>query len=112
MLDISWVAAQVAASQEGLSSMSVWVSKISVGKTKAMATNGKTNERTKTVINNNIIEQVNSFNYLGYTITVTNNIDLEMKMDLIKRAAKLEANWIKDKTQMKFSKAVTVLILA
>jgi hypothetical protein len=50
---------------------------------------GKTNVRTKTVINNNIIEQVNSFNNLGYTITVTKNRDLEIKMDLIKCEAEL-----------------------
>jgi hypothetical protein len=27
------------------------------------------------------IEQVTSFNYIGYTITVTNNRDLEIKMN-------------------------------
>jgi hypothetical protein len=37
--------------------------KISVNKTKAMGMKGKINARTKIVINNNIIEQVNSFNY-------------------------------------------------
>jgi hypothetical protein len=42
-----------------------------------MTVKGKMNMRTKTVINSNIIEQINSFNYLGYTITVTNNRDLE-----------------------------------
>jgi hypothetical protein len=37
---------------------------------KATAMKGKMNVRTKIVINNNIIEQVNSLNYLGYTFTV------------------------------------------
>jgi hypothetical protein len=36
-----------------------------------MAMKGELNVRTKIVINNNIIEQVNSFNYLRYTITAT-----------------------------------------
>jgi hypothetical protein len=39
------------------------------------------NVRTRTVINNNIIEHINSFNYLGYTITVTNNRHLEIKLN-------------------------------
>jgi hypothetical protein len=38
-----------------------------------MAVKGKMNVRTKIVINDHIIEPVNTFNYLGYTITVTNN---------------------------------------
>jgi hypothetical protein len=37
----------------------------------------KMSVRTKTVINNNIIEKVNSFNYIGYTITVINKKDLK-----------------------------------
>jgi hypothetical protein len=38
-----------------------------------MALKGKLNVRSKIVLNNYIIEQVNSFNYLGHTIAVTNN---------------------------------------
>jgi hypothetical protein len=46
---------------------------------------GKLNMRSKIVINNHIIEQVNSSNYLVYTtITVTNNRDLEIRMYCIK----------------------------
>jgi hypothetical protein len=48
-------------------------SKISVYKTKAMTMKGKMNVRTKVVINNHIIEHVNSFSCLRYAITVTNN---------------------------------------
>jgi hypothetical protein len=44
---------------------------ISVNETKAMAMKGKMNVGTKLVINNNIIEQVNSFTCLGYTIPVS-----------------------------------------
>jgi hypothetical protein len=40
---------------------------ISVIKTKAMAMKRKRNVGIKIAINNNIFEQVNSFNYLGYT---------------------------------------------
>jgi hypothetical protein len=36
--------------------------------------------RTKIMINNNIIKQVSTFNYLGYTIAVRNNRGLEIKM--------------------------------
>jgi hypothetical protein len=43
--------------------------KISVNEAKAMGMKGKMNVRTKTAINN-ITEQVNSFNYLEYTVTV------------------------------------------
>jgi hypothetical protein len=55
--------------------------KISVNKTKAMATKEKMNVRTKIVMSNNIIKKVNSFNYLEYTITASNNSDLEIKMN-------------------------------
>jgi hypothetical protein len=46
-----------------------------------MAMKGKMNVRTKIVINNHIIEQVNSFNYLGYTVKATNNRYLDIKMN-------------------------------
>jgi hypothetical protein len=43
---------------------------IAVNTTKAIAMKRKMNVRTKIVINNNIIQQENRFNYLGYIITV------------------------------------------
>jgi hypothetical protein len=55
--------------------------KTSVNPTKAMVMKRMMKMRTKTVINNNIIEHVNSFNYLEYTIRVSNNRDLEIKMN-------------------------------
>jgi hypothetical protein len=55
--------------------------KISVNKTKTMALKGKVNVKSKIVLNNHIIEQVNSFSYLGYTIAVTNNKDLEVTLN-------------------------------
>jgi hypothetical protein len=48
--------------------------KISVNKTKAMGMKEKMNKTTKIMMNNNIIEQVNSFNYLGYTITPSRRV--------------------------------------
>jgi hypothetical protein len=47
----------------------------------AMAMKGKMNVMTKILINNNIIAQENIFNDLGYAITVSNNRDLEMKVN-------------------------------
>jgi hypothetical protein len=55
--------------------------KISVNKVKAMAMKEKMNVRTDIVINNHIIEQANSSNHLGYSITVTNNRDLEININ-------------------------------
>jgi hypothetical protein len=46
-----------------------------------MPMTGKMNVRTKIMINNHITGQVSSFNYLGDTVTVTNNRDLETKMN-------------------------------
>jgi hypothetical protein len=62
--------------------------KISVNKKKTKAMKGKTNMRTKIVINNNIIGQVNTFNYLGYTITLSNNRDLEIKVNRFNQMGK------------------------
>jgi hypothetical protein len=49
--------------------------KISLNKTNAMAMKGKMKVRTKIVINNNIIEQINSFNYFRYSVTVGSSPD-------------------------------------
>jgi hypothetical protein len=38
-----------------------------------MALKGEVKVRSKIVLNKHIIEQVNSFSYLGYTFAVTNN---------------------------------------
>jgi hypothetical protein len=53
--------------------------KISVNTTKAMTTEGKWTATTKILVNDHITEKVNSSNYLGYTITATNNTDFEIK---------------------------------
>jgi hypothetical protein len=52
--------------------------KISTDKMKAMAMEGRQIRRVKIIINGKLIEQTNSFNYLGCNIaTHKMNIDLE-----------------------------------
>jgi hypothetical protein len=76
-----------------------------------MAVKGKLNVRNKSVINNNIIERVNSTSYLGYTITVTNNRDLETKVNRFNQMCstiRTLNNKESKETQIKFYKAVAV----
>jgi hypothetical protein len=49
---------------------------ITVQKTKSMAFRGRDPVRTKIVIDNKIIEQVNSFNYLGNIIFYKKELDI------------------------------------
>jgi len=53
---------------------------ISVQKTKSMAFRGRDEVRTKIVIDNKIIEQVNSFNYLGNMISYEKELDVDNKL--------------------------------
>jgi hypothetical protein len=66
------------------------------------------NARTEIVINNNTIEQVNSFNYFGYTITVTYNRGLEIKMNRFNRMCstirRVLINRTRKETQREFIK--------
>jgi N12 class adenine-specific DNA methylase len=56
--------------------------KISVNRTKAMGVmKGKMIVRTKIVIDNSIIEEVNNFNYLRYATAVSRNGGLEIKVN-------------------------------
>jgi hypothetical protein len=68
------------------------------------------NERTKTVINNNIIEQANNFNYLGYTITASNNRYLEIKRNRFKQMCSTirTLNKTRKDTQIKLYKTIAV----
>jgi hypothetical protein len=52
---------------------------ISVQKTKSMAYKGRDCIRSKIVIGNKIIEQVNSFNYLGNLLSHDNEKDIDNK---------------------------------
>jgi len=53
---------------------------ISVQKTKSMVLKGQDPVRTKTVIDNKIIERVNSFNYLGNMISYEKELDTDNKL--------------------------------
>jgi hypothetical protein len=55
--------------------------------------------RTKTVINNNIIEKVNSFNYLQYTITTSKGRDLEIKMNRFNQMCSTIQRTLNNKTR-------------
>ena len=57
-----------------------YVLTISVQKTKSMAFRGRDPVRTKTVIDNKIIEQVNSCNYLGSVISYEKELDIDNKL--------------------------------
>jgi hypothetical protein len=46
-----------------------------------VALKGKVNVRSKIVLNNHIIKQINSFNCLGYAVAVTINKDSEIKLN-------------------------------
>jgi hypothetical protein len=76
-----------------------------------MALKGTMNVRTRILINN-IIEQLNSFNYLGYTITVSNNRDLEIKRNRFNQICSTIRTTLNNKTrketQFKVYKAVAV----
>jgi hypothetical protein len=49
-------------------------------KTKSMAFKGKNIQRAKIVIDNKIIEQVTSFNYLGNQISNLTETDMDQKL--------------------------------
>jgi hypothetical protein len=65
------------------------------------------------VINNNIIEEVNSFDYLGYAITVSNDRDLEIKMNIVNQMCSTIRRTLNNKTrkqtQITSYKAMAVL---
>jgi hypothetical protein len=68
--------------------------------------------RTKIAKNNNIIEKIDSFNYLGTIFTVTNSRDLEIKMNRFKQMFRTVRrtlhNETRKDTQMKSYKAMAV----
>ena len=53
---------------------------ISVQKSKSMAFKGRDPVRTKIVIDNKIIQQVNLFNYLGNVISHEGELDIDKKL--------------------------------
>jgi len=58
-----------------------YVLTLSVLKTKSMAFKGRDPVRTKTVIDNKIIEQVNLFNYLENMISYEGELDIVKKLN-------------------------------
>jgi hypothetical protein len=72
-------------------------------------------ECEKTVVNNNIIEQVHSFVYVGYTIVVKNNRGLEIKMNRFNQMYSTIRRTLNNKTrkdtQKKFYKAMALSTL-
>jgi hypothetical protein len=86
--------------------------KISIQKTKVMAFKGKFPIRTKIVIDNNILEQVSHFNYLGNEITYMQEKDIHNKLNkfssvcgTLRRALKTKT---RKTTQMKFYKVMAL----
>jgi hypothetical protein len=59
--------------------------RISTMKTKTMAFQGKNYIRCKTVIDNKTIEQVSSFNYLGFNISYCLKEDINIKLNKFQR---------------------------
>jgi hypothetical protein len=53
---------------------------ISVEKSKAMTLRGKEPKRSKILIDNKSIEQVNTFNYLGNLVSYENKKDVDSKI--------------------------------
>ena len=89
--------------------------KIYSDKTKTMAFIGKRTLRCKTVIDNKIIEQVNSFNYLGTNISHLINEDINTKLNKFGRICGIIRRNLRNKTrkdtQLKFYKTVATPIL-
>jgi hypothetical protein len=52
---------------------------VSIEKTQLMAFKGRDPVRSKSVIDNKIMKQVNSFNYVGISISYENEVDVSNK---------------------------------
>jgi hypothetical protein len=74
---------------------------ISVQKTKSMAFRGRDPVRTKIVIDNKIIEQANSFNYLGNMISYEKELDIDNKLRNYLKIASILNNVLGHKTLKK-----------
>lgn len=89
--------------------------KISNHKTKTMAFEGVDHRRCKIVLNNEIIEQVSSFNYLGCNISYLKEQDVKNKMSKFQQMCGTIRRTLKNKTQrstqLKFYTSLAVPIL-
>ncbi|KAJ4431286.1 hypothetical protein ANN_19883 [Periplaneta americana] len=85
---------------------------ISERKSKVMAFNGKDHMRCKININDNIIEQVNNFNYLGCNVSYCQKEDINIKLNKFYRMCGTIKRTLKNKTlqstQLKFYKVMAV----
>jgi len=74
---------------------------ISVQKTKSMAFKGRDPVRTKIVIDNKIIEQVNMFNYLGNMISYEKELGIDNKLHNYLKITGILKNVFKPQTTLK-----------
>lgn len=86
--------------------------KISTQKTKTMAFVGADTIRSKIVINDEVIEQIRHFKYLGCDLTYDFSIDVEQKLNKFSRVCGTISRHLKHKTrkdtQLKFYKTIAV----
>jgi hypothetical protein len=77
--------------------------------------NGNPSVKAEIVVNNNISKQVNSFNYLGNTIRISNNRDLDINVKRYNRKystiRRTRINKTRNDTQIHFHEAMVVLTL-
>jgi hypothetical protein len=87
----------------------------SINKSKVMAFKGKYLVRSKIMINNNIIEQVKNFNYLGCDIQYNYDADLQNKLHKFQYMCgtikQTLINKTRKDTQLKFYKVMAVSVL-
>jgi hypothetical protein len=72
---------------------------ISIDKRKVMAFKGRDPTRTKIVINNKIIEQVNTFNYLGYLVSYEKEKGIDDKITKFLKITEIMNNTFKPKSK-------------
>ena len=89
--------------------------KISINKTKVLAFKGKENVRSKIIINDKPIEQVSSFKFLGCSLNLYTEEDIQRKVDkfnyingTIKRTL---GNKVRRETLLKFYKVMSLPVL-
>jgi hypothetical protein len=77
-----------------------------------MAMKGEMNVRIKIVISSHITEEENSYKYLEYSITITRNRDLEIKMNTFNQISCTERrtlnNKIRKNTHTKLYKTIVI----
>lgn len=89
--------------------------KISSKKSKTMAFKGKDPVRSKIVVNNEILEQVSHFTYLGCDLTYENETDIQKKLHRFQHICGTLSRTLKKRTrketQLKFYKVMAIPVL-